>query len=41
MLPLLAKRAGAYVADRAKVGKPFFLYLPLSSPHTPIVPSKD
>lgn len=41
MLPLLAKRASAYVADRAKTGMPFFLYLALSSPHTPIVPSKD
>ncbi|MDX2036283.1 MAG: arylsulfatase [Isosphaeraceae bacterium] len=41
MLPLLARRASAYVADRAKTGKPFFLYLPLSAPHTPIVPSKD
>jgi arylsulfatase A len=29
------------VAERAKAGKPFFLYLPLSSPHTPIVPSKE
>jgi arylsulfatase A len=41
MLPLLAKRASTYVADRAKSGKPFFLYLPLSSPHTPIVPSEE
>jgi arylsulfatase A len=41
MLPLLAKRASAYVAECAKAGKPFFLYLPLSSPHTPIVPSKE
>ena len=40
MLPLLAKHATAYVADRATSGTPFFLYLPLSSPHTPIVPSK-
>ncbi|CAN5382844.1 arylsulfatase [soil metagenome] len=41
MLPLLAKQASGYVADRVKTGKPFFLYLPLSSPHTPIVPSKE
>jgi len=41
VLPLLAKQASAYVADRAQIGKPFFLYLPLSSPHTPIVPSKE
>jgi arylsulfatase A len=40
MLPRLAARARRYVAERAQSGKPFFLYLPLSSPHTPIVPSK-
>jgi arylsulfatase A-like enzyme len=28
-------------ADGAKQGKPFFLYLPLTSPHTPIVPAKE
>lgn len=41
MLPALAKRAAEYVMERAATGKPFFLYLPLSSPHTPIVPSKE
>ena len=25
-------------AEEAKKGKPFFLYLPLPAPHTPIVP---
>ena len=25
----------------AKKGKPFFLYLPLTSPHTPILPTKE
>ncbi|HEX3872161.1 MAG TPA: arylsulfatase, partial [Pirellulales bacterium] len=28
-------------ADAAKAGKPFFLYVPLNSPHTPIAPSKQ
>ena len=41
MLPALAKHACAFIAERARTGKPFFLYLPLSSPHTPIVPSKE
>lgn len=41
MLPLLTKRAEIYIAERAKSGAPFFLYLPLNSPHTPIVPSKE
>lgn len=40
MLPRLAARARNYITERAKSGTPFFLYLPLSSPHTPIVPSK-
>jgi arylsulfatase A-like enzyme len=40
ILPDLAKRSAAYVADRAKSGKPFFLYLPLTSPHEPIAPSE-
>ena len=41
MLPLLTQRAETYIAERAKSGAPFFLYLPLSSPHSPIVPSKE
>ena len=36
--PLLAKKAVEYIDSRAKAGGPFFLYLPLCSPHTPIVP---
>ncbi len=42
LLPELTKRAIAYVDERAakaKSGKPFFLYLPLASPHTPIAPT--
>jgi arylsulfatase A-like enzyme len=35
-----ARESRAYIASRAKSDKPFFLYLPLTSPHTPIVPSK-
>ena len=44
MLPRLGKRAVSYVHERAadaKAGKPFFLYLPLTSPHTPILPSHE
>jgi arylsulfatase A-like enzyme len=29
-----------YVTRAAKAGKPFFLYMPLNAPHTPIAPSK-
>jgi arylsulfatase A len=44
MLPRLRQRAVAYITEhgpRAKLGNPFFLYVPLTSPHTPIVPSSE
>lgn len=44
MLPRLEKQAVGYIADRAaaaKSGKPFFLYVPLTSPHTPILPTPE
>lgn len=41
MLPRLSQRAVQHIAERTKAGQPFFLYLPLNSPHTPIVPSKE
>ena len=39
--PLLAKKAVAYIDQRAKAGGPFFLYLPLCVPHLPIVPAAE
>jgi arylsulfatase A-like enzyme len=36
VLPALAEQAEAYIARRAKSGEPFLLYLPLTSPHTPL-----
>ncbi len=39
--PLLAKRAVNYIDGRVKAGGPFFLYLPLSPPHTPIIPAPE
>jgi arylsulfatase A-like enzyme len=44
VLPELAREAVAYVERRAadaKRGRPFFLYWPLASPHTPIVPAPE
>ncbi len=44
VLPTLTKKAIEHIdasAADAKNGKPFFLYLPLASPHTPIVPGKE
>lgn len=38
MLPLLTDTAVEFIERNGKSGKPFFLYLPLSAPHTPIVP---
>jgi len=42
VLPAITAKAEAYIAARAQVAKagtPFFLYLPLNAPHTPVVPS--
>jgi arylsulfatase A-like enzyme len=44
VLPTLTRKAVEYIAARTargKGGQPFFLYLPLASPHTPIVPSPE
>jgi arylsulfatase A-like enzyme len=38
-LPKLTERSVAYLAERARDQKPFFLYFPLTSPHEPIAPS--
>ena len=41
VLPTLTRKAVEFIGQQAKAGKPFFLYLPLASPHTPIVPTKE
>ena len=41
VLPTLTRKAADYItehADAAKHGRPFFLYLALTAPHTPILP---
>lgn len=38
ILPAIAERAVAHIRRRAAADTPFFLYLPLPAPHTPIVP---
>lgn len=43
VLPQLTQKAVAYIESRARQasgGEPFFLYLPLASPHTPILPTE-
>ncbi len=41
VLPELTKKAVEYIGERAKAKSPFFLYLPLASPHTPVLPTKE
>ncbi len=41
VLPTLTRKAVEYVGSKAKSGSPFFLYLPLNAPHTPIAPTKE
>jgi arylsulfatase A len=43
VLPKLTEKTVEYITQRApasKSGQPFFLYLPLASPHTPIAPTE-
>jgi arylsulfatase A-like enzyme len=40
-LPRLVRRAKEHIATRAKSGEPFLLYFALSSPHEPILPTKE
>lgn len=41
VLPTLTERAEAYVRSREGNPQPFFLYMPLPSPHAPIIPNDE
>jgi arylsulfatase A-like enzyme len=41
VLPMLTRKAVEYLHADARKRKPFFLYLALTSPHTPILPTPD
>jgi len=41
ILPELTTRAVHWIEDTSKSGKPFFLYLALTSPHYPVVPAPE
>ena len=41
MLPRLTEKSVEYIESRKGKKQPFFLYIPLGSPHTPIVPSPE
>ena len=40
ILPEITKRAVAYIHEQSRRDQPFFLYFPMTSPHTPIVPNE-
>lgn len=40
ILPALAERSREFIQRRAAARQPFFLYVPLTSPHEPIAPSE-
>lgn len=41
VLPNLVDRACNYIKEQAKADQPYFLYLPLPAPHTPILPTEE
>ncbi|MCK5803734.1 MAG: arylsulfatase [Lentisphaeria bacterium] len=41
VLPSFAEKACSYVRERAACEEPFFLYLPLNSPHAPCLPTTE
>jgi arylsulfatase A-like enzyme len=40
VLPTITQKCVDYIAERARKDQPFFLYFPMTSPHTPINPSQ-
>lgn len=40
-LPDLAKKASSWISEQTKSDQPFFLYMPLPSPHKPVLPSAE
>jgi arylsulfatase A-like enzyme len=44
VLPILTRRAVEHISQRAadaQAGRPFFLYVPLNAPHTPVLPTRE
>lgn len=41
VLPNFTRRGVKHIESRAAAGKPFFLYLPIPAPHTPILPAPE
>lgn len=41
VLPNLTRRAVSFIEEQSQTDDPFFLYLPLPAPHTPILPTDE
>ena len=41
VLPELVRQARTFITNNTAGSRPFFLYLPLTSPHSPLVPTKE
>lgn len=41
VLPALRDKAIGFIREEAAAGNPFFLYLPVNGPHTPVVPNAE
>jgi arylsulfatase A len=41
VLPDLTEEAVRFIEERSGTGEPFFLYFPVNSPHTPVVPTEE
>lgn len=41
VMPAITDKAVSYIREQAKQDGPFFLYFPLTAPHTPIAPSPE
>lgn len=41
VLPTLTEKAVDFINQQTNTKEPFFLYLPLASPHTPVLPTKN
>ena len=41
VMPAITQRAVSYIREQGTKEKPFFLYFPLTAPHTPIAPAEE
>ncbi len=41
VLPVITKKTIGYITENANKEKPFFIYMPLPAPHTPILPTEE